>query len=111
MKRKITQDRVFYFADLGLAKEMKRMRKSRRIKQQDLAKEIGCNRLTIYRIEKGDYFPVTETLVMYAKAIGFPLPRLKKSMNEFLRNYIDYIFIEGGKDVRYLGEPENNRGK
>src|SRR5690606_24773724 len=55
-----------------LGREIKRLRKSKKFTQSQLAKDI-CNQSEISRIEAGDFFPNIDLLYLLASRLNVPL--------------------------------------
>ena len=61
---------------MSFCNEIRGVRKSKGLTQQELAEEIGVVRSTIIAWEKGRYVPNQEQLAGLERALGFPLGHL-----------------------------------
>lgn len=56
-----------------LANNIKKLRKIKRIKQTDMAKQIGIGRTALSKIENGAYFPSANTMKKISDFLNEPL--------------------------------------
>ena len=56
-----------------LANNIKKMRKEKKIKQSEMASEIGIGRTALSRIENGVYFPSAKTMKKISDFLNEPL--------------------------------------
>ena len=61
---------------IGLGEEIARLRKKKNLTQLDLSVEVGVDKQSITRIEKGHTNPTSLTLLKISKALDVPVTKL-----------------------------------
>jgi transcriptional regulator with XRE-family HTH domain len=61
---------------IGLGEEIARLRKRKNLTQLDLSVEVGVDKQSITRIEKGHTNPTSLTLLKISTALGVPVSKL-----------------------------------
>lgn len=95
---------------MEFAKQLKQLRKSRMIKQGDLAQILQVNRSAVGKWETGVNFPTVEVLDKLAEYFGVTTDYLLgRDTPEVIRNNADINLLQNFNKLNDLGKKEANK--